>query len=451
MDKGLYEGQVINVKNIILNAVEKNKAIDTYRKIAEKGAITCPFCSEKLLLRAGDIRDIHLAHSRGRTCQIAKAYDRYQVQVARENTKHSVIKEIIYTDLKGQERFKPDLRVNYGYEEKGTESWRHYPDIYLNKNGREFAISIITNVHEIGDNKVVRLIDARNKYFKEKGLETIWFIEDRELAMDYEKRILHLWEAEYGLAIKTEEDHKWDELLNGLVDEFPNVNMANLFGYRSHGPFDVDVRSLYYVHSEGEHITISTHRIILDHKKTPYRAFAITKGYQQSISYALIVKNEILLSDPEQEEKDRLDFANEVIHKIEERRSRLQFEEEWKLSSDPEQAEKDRLDFTDEVIHSTDERKNCSQLENEWKLPGEEVAATVAGNEIDFTDLLIKVRKRIITAGEARQLYYYVKQNKEDLIDYGLTLKDLSKIIDESIGRIEDPKLREWLVGIQFL
>lgn len=100
-----------SVKTNSLSPTDKDQVIETYRKSSEKEAIICPFCFEKLLLRAGEIRDVHFAHGRGQTCQMARSYDSYQTQVSRENEKHSVIKESIYTDLKGQERFNDRLAV----------------------------------------------------------------------------------------------------------------------------------------------------------------------------------------------------------------------------------------------------------------------------------------------------------------------------------------------------
>ncbi|MNI78318.1 hypothetical protein D3C73_1346850 [compost metagenome] len=51
------------------------------------------------------------------------------------------------------------------------------------------------------------------------------------------------------MAIKTEEDYKWDKLLKELSEEFPGQNIPRLFGYRANGAMNQDVRSLYYVHS----------------------------------------------------------------------------------------------------------------------------------------------------------------------------------------------------------
>lgn len=198
MDLGMYEKDLINIRLILeqTEQIDHQTIIEKYRNYSRKGAITCPFCGEKLKLRAGEIRDIHFSHPVGKTCMKAKAYDTYQRQTFRENEKHSVMKEIIYTELKGQERFKNDLKVEYGYLEKAEEKWNIYPDIYLKKGDREFALNIITNIQQIGDEKVVNNIHRRNSYFKNKGLEIIWFIEERELADDFVNRVLHLWEAE---------------------------------------------------------------------------------------------------------------------------------------------------------------------------------------------------------------------------------------------------------------
>ncbi|MCT1402937.1 competence protein CoiA [Paenibacillus sp. p3-SID867] len=433
MDIGLYLGKLINIKTIVNNAAERDSEIEKYRKYAEKETITCPFCMAKLLLRAGDIRDIHFSHTRGKTCQLARAYDSYQDQVSRENKKHSVIKEIIYTDLKGQERIKSDLKVEYGYKEKGRESWRYYPDIYINNNGREFAVSIITNVHEIGDDKVVQLINRRTKYFRDRGLQTIWFVEDRELAEDSDHNMLHLWEAEYGLTIKTAEDSKWDQLLEDLSEEFPDMNIPALFGYQAHAPLIFDVRSLYYVHSKEDSITISVHRLILDQKKTPYRAFSLTRGYQLSISHALIVRDEILLSDVEQEDKARTKFASDLILKVEERRQRLtSINEGYMEQPNPIAEVRQPIPEQSRFTSPTTDSSN-------------------ADPDFDLTGSILMLKNCSISEAEAKQLYYYVRFNRSDLADYGLTLKDLDKMIQFALGRIQAPQIRKWLVDIQFL
>ncbi|WP_054939722.1 competence protein CoiA family protein [Paenibacillus ihuae] len=434
MDVALYEGETLNITAEIsrYSDSEKETMIDKYRKAAEKKAMICPFCHEELRLRAGEIRDIHFAHLKGKSCQGAEAYDTYHNQTKRENKKHTVIKEIIYNELKGQELIRPDLKVEYGYKEKAEEKWKHYPDIYLNKNGREFAVSVITNVHEIGDEKIVKTINKRNKYFKEKGLESIWFVEDRELADDYEHRVLHLWEAEYGLAIKTEEDYKWDKLLKELSEEFPGQNIPRLFGYRANGAMNQDVRSLYYVHSIGDEITFSVYRLILDQMQSPFRGFALTEGYRMNISQALIIRDEILLSDKDQEDMNRLEFANQVLFQIEALKAEAALRRQ---ANEVRYGQQTREEYYGSTVQETIA----------------EVAGAYMTVDIDVVEYVSKLKYLSLSPQEAESLFYYLKVHRRELEDYGLTLTEVKKWVRFALGKISEPKIREWLVEIEVL
>lgn len=407
MNVAIYEGNEFNITKELRKHpdAEQKRLIEKYRKFTEKGAMTCPFCNGKLLLRAGQIREIHFAHLPGKTCLISEAYDTYQKQIKRENDKHSVIKEIVYNELKSQEKIKPDLKVEYGYREKAAERWRYYPDIYLNKNGHEFAISIITNVHEIGDNNVVTSINRRNDFFGKKGLQPIWFIEERELAEDFDHRVLHLWEAEFRLAIKTNEDRVWDTLLVELINDFPDISIFELLGYRSYGQMNVDVRSLYYVHSTVNETTFSVYRMILDEDRSPYRAFAVSKGYRVNLSDALIVRDEILLSDKNKEEKNRDEFVREVSSKI--------------------------LEFR--------ERSTTNVLDS------------LLQESFDVIEIFKKLKSATISATEAEGLYHYLKLHRQDLDDYGVRYVDLLSGVRHALGKISDTEIRKWLVEIEYL
>lgn len=327
---------------------------------------------------------------------------------------------------------RPDLKVEYGFKEKAEEKWKNYPDIYLNKNGREFAVSVITNVHEIGDEKIVKTIHKRNKYFKDKGLESIWFIEDRELADDYGHRVLHLWEAEYSLAIKTEEDYKWDKLLKEMSEEFPGQNIPHLFGYRAQGTMKPDVRSLYYVHSMGDDITFSVYRLILDQMKSPFRGFALTEGYRMNISQALIVRDEILLSDKEQEESNRRDFANQVLLQVEVLKA--------------ETALRRR---ENEVKYDQKVREEYFPSSVQEALA--EATAVYEAVDIDIVEYVSKLKYLSLSPNEANSLFYYLKQHKGELEDYGLSLTEVKRWVRYALGKISEPKIRTWLVEIEEL
>ncbi|MWC31359.1 competence protein CoiA family protein [Paenibacillus sp. MMS18-CY102] len=423
MDIAQYEGNVLNITVELskVSDISRGRAIEKYKRIAEKGAMSCPFCGGKLSLRAGSIREIHFAHLKGKTCQDADAYDTYQTQSRRENVKHSVIKEAIYTELKSQEVIKSNLKVEYGFKEKATERWRHYPDIYIKKGEREFAISVITNVLKSGDEKLVREINRRNKYFLEKGLETIWFVEDRELADDFDKRVMHLWEAEYGLAIKTAADRTWEIFLKDLIKDISNFNIFDLLGYRSHAPMKLDVRSLYYVHSTDDEIMFSVYRMILDEKRQPFRAFALTSGYRMHMSSALIIRDEFLLSNEEKEEQARIEFTNAVTKRLEQIRIEALAKEDTLLA---EHVGSQIAAASAEALHEHD---------------------------IDVLTYLERLKAATITEKEAKAFFRYLVRYRNDLIDYGLTFSEIKRLTRLMLGKINDAAIRYWLVEIEGL
>ncbi|QGQ97557.1 competence protein CoiA [Paenibacillus psychroresistens] len=327
MNISKYLGDDFNLTNYISQSTELERSItiEKVKRMSEKGAMTCPFCNEELNVRAGAMRDIHFAHLKGKSCLFSEAHDTYQAQIHRENQKHSIIKEAIYNELKSQVIIKPDLHVEYGHIEKASEKWKHYPDIYLKKNGKEFAISVITKVHSAGDENVVKMIKKRNEYFKSKGLNVIWFVEDRELANDYGNRVIHLWEAEYELAIKTSQDTIWDYLLHKLDQEDPKQSIFDIFKYKKTIDPSIDVKSLYYVHS-GDEMTFSVYRLILDEKRHPYKAFAVNAGYRVSMSDALVIRDSIILSDAEKDDEDRREF--EVLYYSNKKKLQEEYEEQ---------------------------------------------------------------------------------------------------------------------------
>lgn len=331
--------------------------------------------------------------------------------------------------MKSQEIIKHDLKVEYGFKEKAAEKWRLYPDIYMVKGGREFAISVITHVNDIGDENVVKTIYKRNQYFAAKGLEPIWFVEDRELADDFEHRVIHLWEAEYGLAIKTEADHKWDAFLEGIVQE-------------AYAPMKIDVRSLYYVHSTADEITFSVHRVILDQKRKSFRAFALTRGYEMQMSSALIVRDEIVLSREDEEDQERIQFVNDIAERIEQLRL---LEEAIALEEAHVGAHSSTAEHA--VKHSARTHMWEASLPEYQQI----VASEIVHDDIDVLDYLDKLKTASITAKEAKTMFDYLKGHRSELGDYGLSFEEVKRHINYALGRIDKPDIREWLVEIEYL
>jgi hypothetical protein len=314
MYHSIYEGKLFNLEEQLNNTSDRKQEIFTLRKKADKGAYTCPHCGTSLIVKAGDVRGVFFSHSLGKACVLTESYYTYQKQTVRESKQHSVMREIVHEVLKNQEKIRPDLRVDFGYIAKAKEKWSHFPDIILRNNEEELAISILTNVDRSKDSKLNKQIKKRNQYFKEKGLQTLWFIEKEELSLDWENHVIHLWESEIDLAIKTPEDKSWDDLVQEL-SPYPS-DIFNVFKYWHKNKNIVsDTRSLYYIYSTQEGIDFSVQRFIMDETQFPYRAFALAKGYRMSISSALSFNEKLALSDSHQELIDRGYFQQEYYRR----------------------------------------------------------------------------------------------------------------------------------------
>lgn len=310
MYHAVYEGRLFNIEERIKNATNRKQEIDSLKKRADKGAYACPHCGFPLIVKSGDIRGVFFSHNPGEACALTKSYDTYKKQTSRESEQHSVMREIVHEVLKNQEKIHEDLKVDFGYIAKAEEKWSQYPDIILKSNGTEMAISILTNVDRSRDSKLTKQIKKRNDYFSKEGLQTLWFIEEQELSLDFENHVIHLWESEIDLSTKTEEDKKWDELIKTLNSDLTHT--LDLFGYwRKNKNIKLDTRSLYYIYSTQEGIDFSVHRFVIDENQFPYRAFALSKGYRMSISTALSFNQKLALHDSELEKNDQNEFLEE--------------------------------------------------------------------------------------------------------------------------------------------
>lgn len=315
MLEALYEGRRFNLQTHLRMNDSVKEEIARLKKSADKGAFTCPYCEGILKLKAGDVYEKHFFHP-SNSCSISEASDTYQKQTKREAQSHSVMKEIIYDELKTQEKINENLQVEYGYVKKADEKWRYYPDIIVDNKKSELAISILTDVTANKDSRLVRQIKKRNEYFREKNLKPVWFVEKTEQSVDMEHRVIHLWEAELDIAIKMEEDIKWEEAVSSL--ELKD-NLFDLFKYHYRSvPSKYDVRGLYYVKSTETNIIFTVQRFITEELSHPFRAFALNDAYEIKMATALLTEDTIQLSDPLIEGKQRDDFIKEALLRDEE-------------------------------------------------------------------------------------------------------------------------------------
>ncbi|MGG1678235.1 competence protein CoiA family protein [Neobacillus sp. NRS-1170] len=332
MQEAIYEGKDFVLYTYLESKTNRKAEIEQLKKRADKGAFRCPYCDGTLILKSGEIREEHFSHRHSKSCEVSTASEVYHKQIKRESKKHSVMKEIIYEELKSQERANDALDVGYGFLLKAAEKWKYYPDIILKNKDNELAISILTDVTHNDDIKLVKQIKNRNHYFKSKSLIPIWFIESAEQSIDMENRVTHLWEVELDLAIKTPEDLAWEETLKQLPLRQSIFTLFNY--YHDKSPASYNVQSLYYVHSTDTNIVFTVQRFIRDEEQYAFRAFALNDGYQMSLSTALLANRSLQLGDPVIEGTQREAFIQTVKQKevefIRSQQEKLRLEQEEK-------------------------------------------------------------------------------------------------------------------------
>ena len=117
------------------------------------------------------------------------------------------------------------VSVEYGYRAK--MDLKQFPDIWLKVDKTEIAISIITNVNSNQDHTFAKEIKKRHKYFVERGMHPVWFIENKELAIEEGKNAIVLWEAEESIALYTTEDKRWETVLKSIAKDLSFFNLYN--------------------------------------------------------------------------------------------------------------------------------------------------------------------------------------------------------------------------------
>ncbi|SEO09093.1 Competence protein CoiA-like family protein [Terribacillus saccharophilus] len=288
-----------------------DEEITTYRKLAKKETYVCPYCEALLIVRHGQKRGLHFSHLHSETCEesilIDKAEKKYTKQTERETKLHGVLIDIILDELNTKSKIYDNMHVNLGYKEK--PNWAEYPDIYVKLPDKELALCVITNVSPTEDIKLAMHIKKRNSYLNEQGLETIWFIEKKEQAIEKDKNSLMLWDAELSIASKTEEDKKWTDLISR---ELEDKNFFKYFNYKTSFSGDIDIKSLFYIYNNPERIVVKVQHFLKDRIEKPLRSFLLGDGYELAFSDALVIDNGFKLSDSVIEEEQRTFFLKNL-------------------------------------------------------------------------------------------------------------------------------------------
>ena len=361
--------------------------VNNFKKLADKDLFQCPYCKAKLRVKYGDTRGLYFSHQHSEACEesgrIDQAEKRYSKQIERETRIHNAIQAILHDEISNQAKNNPLIKVDFGYRAK--PDLKEYPDIWVNIAGREFAISVITNVNSLVDNKLSNTISKRHQDFLEQGMEPIWFVEKKEQAIEIEKSSILLWDAELTIAAKTNQDREWDSLLASLMKD---TMFFKYFNYpASTENIAIDVRSMYYIYSNEERIVVKVQRFLKDRLVKPYRAFLLGDGYEIPFADAVLIKNEFLLSNPALEAQ----YQNEFIQKF--KQLQFAFNEQQRIEKERRQQEEEtRQKLMQEMLQQEQERRQkIIEQVSKQKLQGNWERNSVSS----YDDLKFLLKERI--------------------------------------------------------
>ncbi|EOR24344.1 hypothetical protein A499_08357 [Niallia nealsonii AAU1] len=374
--------------------------VNNFKKLADKDLFQCPHCKAKLIVKYGDTKGIYFSHQHSEACEESRKIDlaekRYSRQIERETKIHNTIQAILHDEISNQAKNNTMIKVDYGFRAK--PDLKEFPDIWVKVADREFALSVITNVNSLVDNKLSNTISKRHQYFLEQGMEPIWFVEKKEQAIEREKNSIVLWDAELTIAAKTNQDREWDSLLASLMKD---TMFFKYFNYPvSTENIAIDVQSMYYIYSNEDRIVVKVQRFLKDRLEKPYRAFLLGDGYETPFSDAVLIKNEFLLSNSTLEAQ----YQNEFIQKfkqlqfdfyeqqrIEKERQKQEEEKRQKLMQQRlEQEEFKKQQLMQQRLEQEEQRRKILKQISEQKLNSN--LETMRVSSYDSLKLLLKKR-----------------------------------------------------------
>jgi hypothetical protein len=196
-----------------------------------------------------------------------------------------------------------------------------------------------------------------------------------------------------------------------------------------------DVRSLYYVHSTSDEISFSVYRLILDELQSPYRAFAVSRGYKIQLSDALVVHDQIRLANEDMEKRQmelfKVDFTKEIDHIVQSETCHKESENPVVISSIPD---------SPTAITSPIKQQGTG---NDLSL--------IHWDDGTVAYLIGQLKRGCITEPDAAMPERYLRHNRELVVFKGWELRDIQKMANEALGKIPHPEIRKHLVEITLL
>jgi DNA helicase-2/ATP-dependent DNA helicase PcrA len=110
------------------------------------------------------------------------------------------------------------------------------------------------------------------------------------------------------------------------------------------------------------------------------------------------------------------------------------------------------LRINDDVIHiKFADGEKALEIDTCLNLGVLEIPEQGKVDEIDVSDYVNKLKSYKISGDEAKRLLLYLRDNRNELGNYGLTFTQMRQFVTHALGKIQDSKIRTWLVEIEYL
>ncbi|AQQ55271.1 competence protein CoiA family protein [Planococcus lenghuensis] len=297
--------------------------ISELKKLAQKNIYTCPYCGEPLKVRSGDERGTFFAHLPNRACveskQVEQAYKQYMKQIKRESYKHSVLVSMIKDELNTASAGREQIEILEGY--RVGRFTKFFPDLYVQIGGREWAVTVLTDMTETESVLHAKNFRDRHTYFLQEGLEPLWLIDKANFAEELNKRSIVMWEIEWLSSFENKEDVQWKDAISRYISR---KELFEVLGYTT---METDkalkLKSIYYISSIDDKNYIRVFRYIEDQVQGPYRGLLIGETSRIPFGQALQIENESFrLRDPEREQHLREEFKQQFLQLQEEQQTK---------------------------------------------------------------------------------------------------------------------------------
>ena len=393
MDSALLHGREINIGeaywNSILNGLDVERIREEldgkYRAFSRKRSILCLCCGNPVKMVIGEERRFHFRHYDLKECSYSENFKKYEQQKGNfvEPARHQAGRAILKTILTG--KLKPHgIQIEEGYRFRKVLSF--IPDyVFTLPTGKKFAIDYITGFRE--NKGYATHLAKRLASYKELNFTPFCFVDSKWFA--YEPNVTPfttLEPSEKNLLVKTEQDHLWDKLLDGL-----DSPLLKEFVQDERMVFPFDTRRIVYMDVKNRKLKLM--KILYNHGRTTY---VVDQPITVDLENALTWKSDqtAFYFEHLDEEEERIMFTVKLSEVVKERDEKEAAEHRKK----EEEAAVDRMRWEETVEKrkigatnaSTPNARHTIDKNGSWNEFSEEAAVRVSA-EVDW-DLARRMR-----------------------------------------------------------